>query len=291
MMKKLLALMLAAATPAAAHVTLDPTEAQPGSYTRLAFRVGHGCSGGVATTAIEVALPEGMTVARPMPKPGWEIAIEPSASPGASIAWRGGLLPDAYYDEFVMMVRTPDRGGEALAFPVTQRCGDTVATWTGLASAAEPRPRFPAPILQLAQAPGAVTLGGLRLENGWTRAAGQGAQGVGFLTIRNTGPEADRLVAASSPAAARVELHTSLREGDIMRMRPVESIPLPAGGSVALAPGGLHMMLMGLTRPLAVGQTVPVTLRFERAGQVTVNMAVQSAGARGPMPMQGHQHQ
>ncbi len=286
MKNKLLALLIAAsATPAAAHVTLEPTEARPGAYTRLAFQVGHGCSAGAATTAIEVALPAGMTVARPMPKPGWEIAIEP----GASIAWRGGSLPDAYYDEFVMMVRTPDRGGEALAFPVTQRCGDTVAAWTELASAAAPRPRFPAPVLQLAQAPGTVTLGTLTLENGWTRAAGQGAQGGGFVTIRNIGSEADTLVAVSSPAAARVELHTSLREGDIMRMRPVENIPVPAGGSVTLAPGGLHMMMMGLTRPLAVGETVPVTLRFERAGQVTVNMAVQSAGARGPM-MQ-HQHQ
>jgi len=285
-MKKFLVLMLAAATPAAAHVTLDPVEAQPGAYTRLAFRVGHGCSGGAATTAIEVALPQGMTVARPQPKPGWEIAIEP----GASVAWRGGPLPDAYYDEFVMMVRTPDRGGEALAFPVTQRCGEHVSAWAQLASAAEPRPRFPAPVLQLAQAPGTVTLGTLRIENAWTRAAGQGAQGAGFVTIRNTGSEADTLVAASTPGAGRVELHTSLREGDVMRMRPVANIPVPAGGSVALAPGGLHMMLMGLTRPLAVGQVVPVTLRFERAGQVTVNMAVQSAGARTPMQMQGHQH-
>jgi copper(I)-binding protein len=128
------------------------------------------------------------------------------------------------------------------------------------------------------------------LSNGWTRAAGQGAQGVGFVTIRNTGSEADTLVAASSPAAGRVELHTSLREGDVMRMRPVENVPVPAGGSVTLAPGGLHMMMMGLTRPLAVGQVVPVTLRFERAGQVTVNMAVQSAGARTPTAMPGHQH-
>lgn len=283
-MKKLLILLLAAATPAAAHVSIDPSEAQPGSYTRLAFRVGHGCAG-AATTAIEVALPEGMTVARPMPKPGWEIAIEPRTS----VAWRGGPLPDTWYDEFVMMVRTPDRGGEALAFPVTQRCGETVAAWTQLAAAGEARPRFPAPLLQLAQAAGPVTLGTLRLENGWTRAAGQGAQGGGFLTIRNTGTAADTLVAASSPAAARVELHTSLREGDIMRMRPVENIPVPAGGSVSLAPGGLHMMLIGLTRPLAVGQVIPVTLRFERSGQVTVNMAVQAAGARAPA-QQGHHH-
>ncbi|WP_421990170.1 copper chaperone PCu(A)C [Roseococcus sp.] len=286
-MKKLLAVLLAAtATPAAAHVVLSPTQAQPASYTRLALGVGHGC-GGAATTAIEVALPPGMTVARPMPKPGWEIAIEP----GASIAWRGGSLPDAHYDEFVMMVRTPDRGGEALAFPVTQRCGETVAAWTQLAVEGEPRPRFPAPMLQLAQAPaasGAVTVGPIAVEGGWTRAAGQGAQGAGFFSIRNTGAQADTLVAASSPAAARVELHTSLREGDVMRMRPVESIPLPAGGSVALAPGGLHMMLIGLTRPLVVGQTIPVSLRFERAGQVTVNLTVQAAGARAPA--QGHQH-
>jgi len=288
-MKKLFALLLAAASPAAAHVTVDPPEAQAASYTRLAFRVGHGC-GGAATTAIEVALPPGLTVARPMPKPGWEIAIEP----GTSVAWRGGPLPDAWYDEFVMLVRTPDGGGEALAFPVTQRCGEEVAAWTQLAAAGEPRPRFPAPMLMLAQAPaqpqapGAVTVGPLALENGWTRAAGQGGQGAGFLIIRNTGTEADRLVAASSPAAARVELHTSLREGDVMRMRPVENIPVPAGGSVTLAPGGLHMMLIGLTRPLVVGQTVPVSLRFERAGQVTVNMTVQAAGAR--TPMQNHRH-
>ncbi|TCI00308.1 copper chaperone PCu(A)C [Roseococcus sp. SYP-B2431] len=284
-MKKLLALLLATATPAAAHVTLDPAEAQPASYTRLAFRVGHGC-GGAATTGIEVGLPRGMTVARPMPKPGWEIAIEP----GASVAWRGGPLPDAWYDEFVMMVRTPDRGGEALAFPVTQHCGETVAAWTQPPVAGEPRPRFPAPMLQLAQAPVAVTAGPLALSNAWTRAAGQGGQGAGFVTIRNSGAEADRLVAASSPAATRVELHTSLREGDVMRMRPVENIPVPAGGSVTLAPGGLHLMLLGLTRPLAVGQTVPVTLRFERAGQVTVNLAVQAAGARAPTSMPGHRH-
>jgi copper(I)-binding protein len=284
-MKKFLVLLLAAASPAAAHVTLDPAEAQPATYTRLAFRVGHGC-GGAATTAIEVALPAGMTVAQPMPKPGWDIAVEP----GISIVWRGGPLPGAYYDEFVMMVRTPDRGGEALAFPVTQRCGEAVAAWTQLAVASEARPRFPAPMLQLAQAPGAVTAGPLTLSNGWTRAAGQGAQGVGFVTIRNTGSEADTLVAASSPAAGRVELHTSLREGDVMRMRPVENVPVPAGGSVTLAPGGLHMMMMGLTRPLVVGQVVPVTLRFERAGQVTVNMGVQSAGARTPTAMPGHQH-
>ncbi|WP_424812341.1 copper chaperone PCu(A)C [Roseococcus sp. YIM B11640] len=285
-MKTLLAALLLAALPAAApavaHVTLEPAETRAGSYTRLAFRVGHGCQG-AATTAIEVALPQGVTTARPMPKPGWEIAIEP----GASVAWRGGPLPDAWYDEFVMMIRAPEAEGP-IAFPVTQRCGEQVAAWTQVAAPGEARPRSPAPLLRLVQAPGAAAQGPIRVETPWTRAAGQGMQGAGFMTLRNTGTEPDRLVSATTPAAQRVELHTSLREGDVMRMRPVEDIPVPPGGSVSLAPGGLHMMLMGLTQRLEAGQSVPVTLRFARAGEVTVQLQVQAAGARGPM--QGHQH-
>jgi copper(I)-binding protein len=124
--------------------------------------------------------------------------------------------------------------------------------------------------------------GPIRIEQPWTRAAGQGMQGAGYLTIRNTGAQADRLVSASSPAATRMELHTHLRDGDVMRMRPVEAIPVPANGTVTLEPAGLHLMLMGLTRPLNQGETIPVTLRFERAGEVTVNLAVQAAGARSP---------
>jgi copper(I)-binding protein len=67
-----------------------------------------------------------------------------------------------------------------------------------------------------------------------------------------------------------------------MRMREVDAIPVPARGAVTLRPGGLHLMLIGLTRPLAAGETVPVTLRFERAGEVQATLAVQAAGARGP---------
>jgi copper(I)-binding protein len=131
----------------------------------------------------------------------------------------------------------------------------------------------------------ATSLGALRLETPWTRAAGRGQQGAGYLTIRNSGA-ADRLLAASSPAAQRMELHTHLRDGDVMRMRPVADIPIPAQGVVTLQPGGLHLMLIGLTQALELGQRVPVTLRFERAGEVTVELSVQAAGARGP----GHGH-
>ncbi len=130
------------------------------------------------------------------------------------------------------------------------------------------------PALARAQTP-------ITIETPWTRAAGQGGQGAGFITIRNAGA-ADRLLSASTPAAGRTELHTMIRDGDIMRMRALDAIAVPAGGAVTLAPGGLHIMLIGLTRPLAVGEQVPITLVFERAGTVTVDLAVQPAGARTP---------
>jgi len=161
-MKRFIALMLALATPAAAHVVIEPPEVAANSYARLAFRVGHGC-GAASTIAVEVALPEGVAMARPMPKPGWEIAIETRAlarpvSSGhglvreapASIAWRGGPLPDAHYDEFVMMIRAPDTAGTTLVFPVVQRCESGAQhAWVELADAANPRPRSPAPLLRL----------------------------------------------------------------------------------------------------------------------------------------------
>lgn len=124
--------------------------------------------------------------------------------------------------------------------------------------------------------------GDLAVQQPWTRAAGQGATGVGFLSISNRGAAADRLLSASTPAARAVELHTMLRDGDVMRMRAVDAIEIPAGQTVALRPGGLHIMLVGLSRPLREGETVPLTLRFERAGEVRVDLAVQAAGAREP---------
>jgi copper(I)-binding protein len=120
----------------------------------------------------------------------------------------------------------------------------------------------------------------------WTRAAGQGQNGAGYLTLRNLGAAPDRLVAAESPAARVVELHTHIRDGEVMRMRPVDAIAVPPGATVRLEPGGLHLMLIGLARPLARGESVPVTLRFERGGSVELRLAVEAAGARAP----GHPH-
>lgn len=146
-----------------------------------------------------------------------------------------------------------------------------------------------ATVFALPSAAGAqdVSAGPLRISAPWTRAAGAGATGVGYMTIRNTGTTPDRLVAARSAAAGATELHTHIRDGDVMRMRPVQSIELPPGQEVKLQPSGLHLMLVGLKAPLQRGGRVPVTLVFEKAGEVEVRLSVESAGARGPS---GHGH-
>ena len=129
--------------------------------------------------------------------------------------------------------------------------------------------------------------GDLVISQAWSRAAAQGGQGAGYLRIANRGSAPDRLVAASSPAAGRMELHSMVRDGDVMRMREVPAVEIPPGQTVEFRPGGLHLMFIRLGQPLRQGETVPVTLRFERAGEVQVDFAIQAAGARGPAH-QGH---
>ena len=120
-------------------------------------------------------------------------------------------------------------------------------------------------------------------EAGWTRAMPPGATvSAGYLRIRNTGPAADRFLSASSPASKSVELHeTSMVDGD-MQMRQVEQLELAPGAVVHLAPGGMHLMLIGLVRPLKVGEIVTVNLQFERAGRIKAQLRVRPIGATGP---------
>jgi copper(I)-binding protein len=149
-------------------------------------------------------------------------------------------------------------------------------------------PLLALPAVALPVVASAQQAGDLVIAAPWSRAAGQGGTGAGFLAISNRGAVADRLLSASSPAARVTEIHAHVRDGDVMRMRPVPAIDLPPGQTVSLQPGGLHLMLIGLTRPLQAGQSVPVTLVFERAGAVQVELAVQGAGARGPAMRHGH---
>ena len=124
------------------------------------------------------------------------------------------------------------------------------------------------------------TAGSLRIEHPYAPATPPGARtGAVYFTIRNEGSAADRLVRVASPAAQSVEIHTMKMDGNLMKMRPVAGIDIPAGGSVALAAGGYHVMFVGLAHPLASGDQVPLTLTFAKAGPVQVVATVESPTA------------
>jgi periplasmic copper chaperone A len=113
----------------------------------------------------------------------------------------------------------------------------------------------------------------VKVDRAWARPTVPGQQGGGgFVSI--TSDTADRLVSGSTPLAERFELHTMAMKGDVMEMRQVDAIDLPAGKTVELKPGGLHVMFIGLKQPLALGSKVPVTLKFEKAGEVRVEFDV-----------------
>jgi copper(I)-binding protein len=123
----------------------------------------------------------------------------------------------------------------------------------------------------------------VEVQDAWSRATPPGAKvAAGYMTLRNKSATPDRLVGASSPAAARVETHTMEMTGDVMRMREVKGYEVPAKGSFELKPGGAHLMLVDIKRPLKEGERVPLVLRFEKAGEVKTELAVQGMGAMKP---------
>jgi copper(I)-binding protein len=119
-----------------------------------------------------------------------------------------------------------------------------------------------------------VRVGNLKIENPQARATvpAQKMSG-GFLKIENKGG-ADKLLAASSSVSKTMELHTMTMDGNIMRMREVKAIDVPANGMVELRPGGLHLMFMDLNEQLKPGSTFKVKLKFEKAGEVEVPFKV-----------------
>lgn len=132
------------------------------------------------------------------------------------------------------------------------------------------------------------TLGALKIGHPWIRAtAAAGATGGGYLVVRNTGTEPDRLLRVESSAAGTIELHNMSMEGGVMRMRPLaDGIPIPAGAEVMLQPSGLHVMFMQTRQRFEQGSRIPARLVFERAGAVDVEFAVEAPGASAS----GHAH-
>ncbi|MGJ4947741.1 DUF1775 domain-containing protein [Bradyrhizobium sp. HKCCYLS20291] len=296
---------------ASAHVVLDKSEARIGKSYKAVLAVPHGCEG-AATVRLTVQVPEGLIAIKPMPKPGWAIEVKKGAYARAydfmhgtklsegvkEISW-SGRLEDGFYDEFNFTGFVADsfKSGDVLPIPAIQDCEKGVTKWVETAAPGQdPHAlKYPAPLLRLTAAEpprgaaSGVAKGDIVVSGGWSRATPGGAKvGAGYFAITNTGREPDRLVAASADIAETVEIHDMSNRDGVMVMRPLEEgLAIPAGRSVALTSGGLHLMLTGLKAPLVEGKSVAVTLQFERAGKMAVLLDVLSVGAQAPGGQQG----
>ncbi len=132
--------------------------------------------------------------------------------------------------------------------------------------------------------------GEVAVTSGWARATPPGASvGSAYVEIRNEGSGPDRLIGVESPSAGMAMLHQSGEDGDVAQMRPAtEGILVPPGATVTMAPGGFHIMLMDIRAPLTRGETLPVTLRFETAGTVTLALPIEPVGSPGPTGEAAH---
>jgi periplasmic copper chaperone A len=291
-------------TGADAHASLEKNQAAPGSY-KAVLRIPHGCDGR-PTRSVRIDIPEGYVDVKPMPKPGWTLDVEKGdylraytlhgkkvASGVKAVTWAGGSLPDEFYDEFVVSGALAGlETGRTLFFRTMQKCDGGQIAWNEEpAEGQNPHAlEHPAPSLTIlaaahgdnhhgTQSSGEATVGDLAITAGWARAMlpGQPAGG-GYFTIANKGESADRLVSIMSASAGKVEIHTMEVANNVMVMRPVEGgLEIPAGATVELKPGGLHVMFMAVKEPFKAGSSVVLTLEFEKAGKVELTLPVRSA--------------
>ena len=122
----------------------------------------------------------------------------------------------------------------------------------------------------------AAAQSGIEIYTPMAVAAKTGEVSGAFLTIKNTGSEADRLVGAASDVAGATQVHETIMDGDVMKMQEVAAIEVPAGQTVELKRGGYHVMFLDLKQDLVAGQTITVTLKFEKAGEISVPVTVKS---------------
>lgn len=137
---------------------------------------------------------------------------------------------------------------------------------------------------QTAEEPATDEISSVRLQvlDTWASPTPGGVDvSAGYLTIANEGENADRLISASSPRAARVEIHEMIMDGAVMQMRPVTALEIAPGERVELAPGGRHLMFFGVTQPFTPGEEIPVQLTFEHGGVMDIALPVQAGSSQG----------
>ena len=140
----------------------------------------------------------------------------------------------------------------------------------------------PALLLLASAAPAMAQSPDIAVEDAWARATVTASQpGAVFFVIRNAGEADDMLTGAASPVADAVEIHESGMQDGVMAMRRLDSVPVAAGGEADFAPGGLHVMLIGLHEPLTKGESFPLELEFATAGRMAVEVTVRDAMAEG----------
>jgi len=300
---------IALTAPALAHSTLEVQEAALGASYKAVLRIPHGC-GAEATHTVRVQIPEGFYNVKPMPKAGWKLEIVTGpyentylnhgteVSEGVKeITWSEGNLPNEWYDEFVFRGTFADTLEEGLFyFPTVQECASGEEAWIDVT----PDGAMPAPSVTLiaggmdehahhgAAASAETMIGDLTITGAFTRATLPNAPVAGgFVTLANHGTEDDRLVGVETPIAKEGQIHEMAMEGDVMKMRQLpDGLIIPAGETVVLEPGGYHLMFMGLTGPIAEGDAVPVTLTFEKAGTITLDLM--AAGSAADAPAEDH---
>ncbi len=118
----------------------------------------------------------------------------------------------------------------------------------------------------------------ITVSDAFSRPAIKGGSGAVFMVIQNDGTEGDVLLSAKSDVAQTIELHTITMKNDMMQMRSIESVDVPAGQKTAFFPGGMHIMLINLNHALKADEVINLTLNFEKAGEVPVRAQVQNIG-------------
>jgi len=299
------------------HITLETREAVLETSYKAVLRVPHGCQGS-PTTGLQVSIPEGVVGVKPQPKAGWAVATRQGdyarsyTQHGAEfsagvkeIVWSGGSLPDAHYDEFVFLAYLSNglEPGTTLHFPVVQTCENGAEHWTGTGGHhhhgghGHGTAQQPAPALKLLpkrMATAAQTQ--IVVGEPWVRATVPQQSGTGaFMTL--TSPTDTTLVQADSPVAKHVEVHEMAMENHVMKMRQlVNGLPLAAGQTVELKPGGYHIMLIDLQGQVKEGEQVPLSLTFENADGQRNTIDIQApvrplaSGAGGHGGAHGHDH-
>ena len=286
---------LACAFAASAHISVDPPRAETGAIYRGVLHVAHGCDN-APTTSVDLRFPNGVSATAAKAQGGWSVV-----QTGNEIIWtarRGQALDPKQTGEVPFELRVAAQPG-ALWLKVFQRCQGASAEWAEVPAQGTSTEgmKHPAVLLRvISSAEAAAYRAQPAVEGAWVRASVAGQQSTGAF-MRITAKEPTQLVGAESPVAGIAQVHQMTMEGDVMKMRPASVIDLPAGRPFELKPGGFHLMLQDLKKPIEAGSSVPVTLVFRNAAGVESRMdlripaSVQVPGpaAAGAMPME-HKH-